>query len=492
MRRFFSNPIIALVAGLGLRLYFVLVFPTNAGDTGLYEQLARNWVQHHIYGMDLNGVITPVDVRMPGYPGFLALIYELSGKIGAGARIWVMGAQVVVDLLTCIVIAGLAAALALAAFERARAARVFAVALWLTALCPFTANYVAVPLTETWATFFTALGILFLCLQVLGIQGSLAQIKSRYTGNFTKSEWFGGLAGLAVGFGTLFRPETPLLLIAASPVLGWIFLRKKQFIPGVRNFVFMGLGCFLPLLPWTVRNAVTLHEAQLLSPPNATLPGELVPYGFMAWEHTWLYRMRETYAVAWKLNDEAIQMDDIPARAFDTPEEKERGAAILEKYNDDMTWTPEEDAGFAQLAKERTARHPLRTYLTIPAARASMMWMTPRIELLPFSGKVFPLSEAWEEDPVDLSVTLGFAALNALYLILAAWGACKLWAHRAARPVVALLLAFIVLRTVFLATLETPEPRYTLVCFPAILALAAYVLAGKNHGQRAVAAEQPS
>jgi len=36
-------------------------------------------------------------------------------------------------------------------------------------------------------------------------------------------------------------------------------------------------------------------------------------------------------------------------------------------------------------------------------------------------------------------------------------------------------VAFMVLRTAFLTTLETPEPRYVLVCFPALIALAAQV-----------------
>jgi hypothetical protein len=43
------------------------------------------------------------------------------------------------------------------------------------------------------------------------------------------------------------------------------------------------------------------------------------------------------------------------------------------------------------------------------------------------------------------------------------------------RPAVAVLIVFILLRTAFLTTLETPEPRYVLVCFPALIALAAQV-----------------
>src|SRR6266852_9531741 len=36
----------------------------------------------------------------------------------------------------------------------------------------------------------------------------------------------------------------------------------------------------------------------------------------------------------------------------------------------------------------------------------------------------------------------------------------------------ALLLGFVVLRSLFLGTLENPEPRYTLECYPVVLAFA--------------------
>jgi hypothetical protein len=199
----------------------------------------------------------------------------------------------------------------------------------------------------------------------------------------------------------------------------------------------------------------------------------------MAWEKTWLFRVKDCFLVPWKLNDEVINLEDIPARAFDTPDEKERVAALLELYNNDVTITPEEDAAFGQLARERTARHPLRTYLWLPVARAFAMWFTPRIELLPFSGKVFPVREAWREDPIDLSVTLGFFFLNALYAAFALGGAWRISRESSAlRLAVALLLGYILLRTAFLTTIETPEPRYVLVCFPAVFALAGQLFAG--------------
>lgn len=487
MTRNFSNSIAALAAGACLRFFFVLKYPAGSGDTVLYEQIATNWLKHHSYAMDVGGALTPMDIRMPGYPAFLAIVYGLLGKTGPEARWWVMSAQAIVDLLSCLVIAALAATLVFLAFESVRPRRVFAAALWMAALCPFTANYTAVLLTETWATFFTAVALLLLALQLLRFRGSTFCVDGVTVNLGVRAEWFGAFAGFAAGLGALFRPETPLLVVVALAVLGWYQLRGRQWTRMFRTFAFMSAGCAVALAPWAIRNAVTLHEMQFLTPKNATLPDELAPTGFIAWEKTWLFRIRDCYAVSWKLNEEAIHVEDLPARAFDTPEEKERVAMLLEPYNTDLTLTAEEDAGFAQLAGERTARHPLRSYLWMPAGRAFTMWLTPRIELLPLSGKAFPLAEAWEDDPIDQSVTIGFVTLVVLYLLLAACGAWRLWSQPGARAAVALLVGFIVVRTAFLSTLETPEPRYVLVCFPALFALAAQVFAGRGAVRTAVA-----
>jgi len=487
MKRIFSSPVAALIAGVCLRLFFVLKYPANSGDTVLYEQIAANWLQHHVYAMNVRDVVTAVDMRMPGYPAFLALIYALTGRIGEAARLWVMLAQAVVDLLTCLLTAGLAGLLVLIANDRARPRRVFRAALWLAGLCPFTANYVAVPLTEVFATFFTAAALLPLCLLATRAQTGGWRLAERHwiLGN---DYWYLAIwSALLVGVCTLFRPEAPLLLMAAWLVLGTILIRQHESLRWLKTMVFMAALGAVPLVPWTIRNAVTLHEFQPLAPKNSNLPGELVPYGFMSWERTWLYRFRDVYVVPWKLNDEVIDVNEIPPRAFDTSAEKERVAMILEQYNEDLTLTPEEDAAFAELARERAARRPLRTYLWLPAARALTLWFTPRIELLPFSGTVFPLVRSWEDDPIDQSVTAGFSLLNIGYIGLALWGAVRLWRRApAARGAIALLAAFILLRTAFLTTLETPEPRYVLLCYPALLALAAQVF------DRSEAADQPS
>ncbi|HXL21099.1 MAG TPA: hypothetical protein VOA78_01435 [Candidatus Dormibacteraeota bacterium] len=481
MRKVFSHPVTPLFFGLCLRLLFVLRFPATSGDTVLYEQMAANWLKHGVYAMEVNGTMQPVDLRMPGYPAYLALVYWLTGKAGEAARIGVLLGQVAVDLLGCLVIAALARVLTEGILERETSRRVGVAALWLAALCPFTANYVAVPLTEVFAIALTAMVCWLLAVAVRRVAEPSFRLASSHANPRRSVEYTALGAGFVAGAGTLFRPETPLLLVAGVGVIGWLLLRRGEWRRAIWTGIAAAFGCFAMLVPWGVRNQVTLNEVQVLAPKNSNLPGELVPYGFMAWEKTWLFRVKDCYLVPWKLNGESIDVETIPARAFDTAEEKQRVAAILEPYNEDLTLTKEEDDAFGRLARERTDRHPLRTYVWLPTLRAATMWFAPRIELLPVSGTVFPLAQSWEDGKIDQSVTVGMFLLNILYVGLAVFGAWRLWrTGAAARPAIILLIVFIVLRTAFLTTLETPEPRYVLECFPAVIALGALAF---THGK---------
>src|SRR5580693_450042 len=98
MKRIFWHLIAASAVGMGLRLFFILKFPANSSDTILYEQMATNWLKHHVYAMEVSGAITPVDLRMPGYPAYLALMYWITGKTGEAAHFWVMLGQALVDV----------------------------------------------------------------------------------------------------------------------------------------------------------------------------------------------------------------------------------------------------------------------------------------------------------------------------------------------------------------------------------------------------------
>jgi hypothetical protein len=126
----------------------------------------------------------------------------------------------------------------------------------------------------------------------------------------------------------------------------------------------------------------------------------------------------------------------------------------------------EMDVEFANLARQRTRRQPFRSYIWIPIERAAAMWLTKRTAILPYSGQLWPRSDGWHEGPTGFTITLGFALLNFLYVGLAILGVV----HWRASPGIALIVVIVVIRTAFLTQLQTCEPRYVLVCFPALLA----------------------
>jgi len=455
----------AVLAALGLRIFFLWRFPFyDAGDTPIYQQLAHNWLKHGIYGLDILGRLTPVDMRTPGYPAFLAAIYTVFGE---SARA-VMFAQAFVDVLTCVLVAAMAAVLA----RRESRRRVALAALWLAALCPFTANYTAVVLTETLTIFLSALAMLVLMEALRGLRRREEAVSP---GEMSPNmRWLMG--GTVVGFGTLVRPETPLILAAAGAVLLGCWWRPKNWTKLVRAGLLMALGLILPLMPWAARNWRTLHTVQFLSPRYSELPGEFTPHGFYAWTGTWLWRFGDVFLVPWNLNGAQISIDDVRASAFDSPREHERVAKLLGEYNETTTMTPRVDREFAEIARERTARHPLRTYVRVPFLRAMAMWFTPRIEMLPLSGHLWPVHYWWENSEPEYCVSLGFFLLGIAYAGMALAGT---WRVRK-DPAALLLVAYIVIRTGFLTTIETPEPRYVLECFSAVFALAAQLWTRKG------------
>lgn len=466
---------LAIIVALGLRLLFVLRFPGSAGDSDLYLQLARNWADHHVYGLWLNGYLVPTDLRTPGYPTLLAGVALILGRSLRA----IMLSQAVIDVLTCFLTAALAAALAPAGLLR----RSWIIALWLAATCPFLANYTAVVLTETLVTFLATAAV---CCFALALRGEFTVLKLLEEQNGQKHLTPFALALLGAfltGLATLVRPEMPLLLVVAAPALvlrGWK-------LPGARKMLFavaaMGAAFLIPLLPWAGRNLVTLNKVQFIAPRYANLPGEYAPVGYYAWTATWLERYRDAYLSLWKIGEEPVDINDLPPSAFDSPAEKARIADLFCEYNDSagLDISPEMDRQFAEIARERTRRHPLRTYVSAPIQRALSIWFTPRTELMDIDGKFWPLREQWEDSRANVMITGSFAVLGYLYVGLSLGGVWIAWRHAAAGGTpglrdapnvwgIGFLLAYLLVRTAFLTTVEAPEPRYVLSCYPVVLA----------------------
>jgi hypothetical protein len=368
----------------------------------------------------------------------------------------VMFVQVAIDLGTCLLIAALARRIWSPGARGSNRAGWWA--LWLAALCPFTANYAAVPLTETLELFSTALAFYSF---------------DRFV---EKPRWPWALAMAAAwSYATLLRPDGALLGFALCPAIVIYGRRRWGFAPMLRWALLCGLVSVLPFIPWTARNWRTFHVFEPLAPRYAVDPGESINPGFQRWTKTVCVDFACTWDVYWNVDSDVIDFAGLPSRAFDSPAQYIRTRDVIAAYNRTTTLTPQLDVAFATLAAERIEAHPFRYYVELPLARLADMWLRPRTEMLWIELRWWQYSRHHAET----EFALAYAALNLAYLIAALIGFLN-------RPrLCGVILAFVLLRCALLATLEAPEQRYTLECFPPLIALAAVAFTRKAGTQPA-------
>jgi 4-amino-4-deoxy-L-arabinose transferase-like glycosyltransferase len=445
------------VAAIGLRLLFVFRFPAVVDDSRFYANIAENWLQHGVFAVTDSGQVVPTLSRLPGYPAFLALIFAL---FGIGNFRAVLLIQVMVDLLTCLLIADMA--------RRLLSQRAAKAAFLLAGLCPFLANYSAAALTECLEIFFTSLA---LDLALAGLRVNAFETGTRSgSPRLSLVVWCG--CGLAVGGATLLRPDGGILLAAIGGYLLILLLLKLRLgmaarpdsLVLLRAGLLFGLGAVLPIIPWTVRNFNTFHRFQPLAPRYANDSDELVMVGFNRWVKTWMAEYVSVEEIYWNVPGDPIDLSRLPKRTFDSDEQRQQTAALVADYNHDREISPELDARFAALAGVRIKSAPLRYYLWLPAMRIADMWLRPRTELLPPDPRWWEFNDEFR----PTAAALGLGLLNLLYIGMAVAG----WLRTREYFGIGLFVLFLLLRSIFLGTLENPETRYTLECYPVVIILA--------------------
>jgi hypothetical protein len=585
-----------LLVAAAFRIAVAHWLPNDAPDDGkTYAQIARNVLEQHVYSHATEAPYDPSLIRLPGYPLFLAGVYSVFGHTNNGA---VRIVQALIDTCTC-------ALVALLAFywepdeKRKRATAIAALA--LAVVCPFTTIYAATILTEVPTTF--------LVMAML-----LAATLAFRTENWKRALSWWLVAGLVGGLAVLFRPDSGLFVAAvgltlvitsliwsapaeqsgdgaldAAPVdksrsiQSGVALRlpahSKDFSRTMVTGAAFSLAFVIVLVPWTVRNARVFHVFQPLAPSHGEMPGEFVPRGYNSWLRTWLDDEAYIGPFLWSLDDQPINLDDVPPTAFDSADEKARVAALLDKYNhppgaktaspaqpqpsstpapqaaptpanpkpslgktkpsptstpqknknsnsnansngedsgdegdqndnsgdqndngtdqgdegDNNTdesdqsapeehgpveMTPEIDAGFAQIARERIARHPFRYYVWLPLKRAHTMWFDTHSQYWPFEGTLLPIEDLDHGTHQQFWLPL-FAGLTGIYTLLGLAGGWLLWNSRKFDGRRWLLLASlaIVLRLILFSSLENPEPRYLVEFFPFLAVLGGIAMA---------------
>lgn len=545
MKRYIAAAVLLTIIGLGFRLFIALDWPTDEPDDGrLYARIAVNILEHRSYSIETEEPYPPTFIRVPGYPLLLAGIYALFGHENNRA---VRVVQAVLDTITCWLIALLALAWAPYRTYRFRR-RLLLIALAFAVFCPFPAIYVGTILSET-------------CTILLATACALMGTLAMKTPSRGKSAWWFALAGLTGGLATLMRPDSGLFVAAVGFTVVLIglyraIIRRRTEQPmsdtlsgtprqilgrTILSGALLTLGFAFALTPWAIRNARVFGVFQPISPSQANMPGEFVPNGYIGWLRTWVDDVKYTESVEFPLDQEQIHIENMPDFAFDSPAERERVAALLERYNypdgrpnnvpqppvapapeakppdqssdsekqsddtassdsdedpseeaespDDeadapdepepkppVEMTPEVDAGFAELTRERIARNPVRYYVGVPLKRAASMWFDTHSQYYPFQGELLPLSDL---DP-DLSQQYWlplFAVLTLLYTALGVIGAWLMWRDKPSRRWLLLLLLLIVPRLAILARMENPEPRYVVEYFAFVVATASIATA---------------
>jgi len=511
--RLWSVYAIILLVAFGFRLFVALRLANDEPDDGrVYSQIARNVLEQHVYSHDSQAPFNPSIIRLPGYPLFLAGIYAVFGH---GNNTAVRIIQAVLDTATCALIAWVVFEWAIDEERKRRAALI---ALGLAALCPFTTIYVATILTEVATNFLAVAMVLTVTFAFKATVRKRALI------------WW-VVTGLIAGLAVLFRPDSGLFAAAIGGTLmlsalvsrnaGPFFTRMRGAILSAALF---SIAFCLVLVPWTIRNRRVFHVFQPLSPAHGEMPDEFVARGYLLWVRTWLDDSRYVGSALWALDMRQMHVEDFPARAFDSKEERDRIAALFDKYNhagdepetadqdqssgddkdqsdssgDDedepeeepepeehpepeeasVDMTPEIDAGFAEIGRERIAHSRLRYYVLLPLKRAKTLWFDTHSQYYPFNGDLLPLADLDYDIHQQYWLPL-FAGLTAIYTLLGVIGGWLLWRSRDrdARRWLLLAVLLMFLRLGFFATLENPEPRYTVELFPFLIMLAGAGLA---------------
>jgi hypothetical protein len=418
------------------------------GDALIYGGIAKNLLLHGRFALTVGtGETYPTLIRLPGYPLFLAMCFKLFGLENYASAAWL---QIVLDLLSCLLLADLVRRIAP---ENLRTGAAHCT-LWLAVLCPFTAVYAANPLTEGPTIFAIALAM-----------WCVAVFQHRPT-------WPAALGfTFAVTFAALLRPDGALVALVFAPAMALIAIRNKGQVSVRGGLTRLVVVCILlavtPFAAWTWRNWDTFRVLEPLAPRYATDPGESTQAGWVSWVKTWCLDFVSTYQVYWNVPGDVLDITKLPARAFDNPRQYAETAALFNDYNNGgQSLTPEIDARFAALAAKRYKVHPFQTHVLLPVGRVADMWLRPRVENLPIDLDWW----VYRHHYAETRFSWFYAGLNAFYLLL---GIAGLYLRPRMWP---WMLAYILLRSALLLTVEAPEARYTLECFPMLFALGGVTL----------------
>jgi len=229
---------LAVGLAVGLRATLGIMHTFLFPDSPDYLQLAKAILSHEAYMAGGNFA-----ARMPGYPVFIALIFELFRNTNEKA------------ILLAQALMGGACVVMVYSLGRRVSHAVGLAAAFLAALDPLSIGFSAAVLTETPYTFFL---LLALCIAVRIMEG-------RRFGRLPDwASWV--LLGLVWGIGIYFRGSA---LWGIVPVTGWMAVVRKRNGEETSHGRALGYAVlaivisFMTLVPWQMRNYRLFHNGAM-------------------------------------------------------------------------------------------------------------------------------------------------------------------------------------------------------------------------------------
>lgn len=238
-----------LIFSFLIRIYYLstMDIPPLIYDAHNYDVMTRQLLDKGVFGYASNSSNAYIT---PGYPLFLAAIYKI---FGYAAQSPLMEVRVIQIFLTTITI-GIVYLLGKKILNRrvgflaAFFFSIYLVAIW-------------VPTTILTEALFTFFFVLYLYFQMIALG------KNTYKWDF--------VAGTTLAAAVLVRPSiAPLMFL---PYIYYYFNTKNNNL--IKKFLIMALGFTILMMPWWIRNFVTLNEIVLSATQEDPLLRGTYPYG---------------------------------------------------------------------------------------------------------------------------------------------------------------------------------------------------------------------
>jgi 4-amino-4-deoxy-L-arabinose transferase-like glycosyltransferase len=434
--------LLVLLFAFIIRVAFLLYWPPrpDMGDASArYIPTAINLINGNGFSIDERPPYRSSVATMPVYPVFVAAVYAVFGPNPYVVSL----IQIVLDLVTCLMVAFISFQLAPPRLKRSAA---FFSLITYGFLSWFTLIFSAWLLTETIAMFLTLLTV---------VCGIIAYNDAK------KSSKYWTAAGLACGIAILTRPDSVLLAAATGLFLVFLFIRRRSGLV-IMNILCFSLAVGLTLLPWIIRNYRAYGKFEpLASEWGFVEPNGYMPRGYLLWIKTWIVDETHFYKVfnqAFFPGTVPFVLDGLPDEFFDSEEERRQVIGLMTRYNETLYFTPELEAEFRRIAEIRINRDPFRFYILLPVKRIASLWLTGFATTKPNTNYKIVL-RALSVLPIIIGGLIGFLK----------W--CRPW------EITMLLLLIIISRTLFMAYHYAPETRYIVEAYPLMIAAAAVAFA---------------